>query len=99
MILNDLDKWDFKTNKIKLRKLGKYLRKYNNTFNIIDINYLIDTMIFWDKLDQQYFQSFFIKNMTMVDISLEFNVSTYKVRKSLTKSLIKVSMDQNIIRE
>ena len=86
------------TRRISLKKLCKRVDKFNPTFNNVDIKKLIDEMMKWYKEDHIIFHLFFIKNMTIKDISTEFNISRYRVSKSINNSVKNISFNSDIIK-
>lgn len=86
------------TRRISLKKLCKRVDKFNPTFNNVDIKKLIDEMMKWNKEDHIIFHLFFIKNMTIKDISTEFNISRYRVSKSINNSVKNISFNSDIIK-
>lgn len=86
------------TRRISLKKLCKMVDKYNPTFNNVDIKKLIDEMMKWNKEDHIIFHLYFIKNMSMRDISDQFNISKYRVNKSIKKSVKDISFNSDIIK-
>jgi len=91
--------WDIEetTRRINLKKLCRYIDKWNSDFSQINMKELIDRIMSWDKDRQIIFTSFFIQNKKRGAIMKEFTFSGWKVDKELKGSVKLISEDRDIL--
>lgn len=86
-----LEIYEGSTSRINLKKLIRYIDKWNSDFSQINMKELIDKIMTWDKDRQIIFTSFFIQNKRRKDIMSEWAFSGWKVDKELKMSVKSIS--------
>lgn len=85
------------TKRINLKKLCRYIDKWNSDFSQINMKELIDKIMTWDRDRQIIFTSFFIQNKRRKDIMIEWTYSGWKVDKELKMSVKLISECEEIL--
>lgn len=98
-LFEEAKEFEMQTKRINLKKLCRYIDKYNKDFDGVDISKLINAMMTWDELEHKVFQCYFVRGLTKMETASECSTTGYKVAKLIKTSLNRIAFDSDIVRK